>query len=321
MSVDRWEAIMRRADRGLARLTAEQMTQTRAMLQHSMRRTLVDARVAYTQATSELAALQLQPGASFRLARALAVADEIEGTIRALGEPDIITQGLGQQASAARVQAQAVIVDVTRTFGDPLTLTTPMNHRAVEAVVRNAGTRLAAHGETTIRQVQQHVVDGLVRGRSWGTVARDIRADTGMLARRAEMIAHTELHSAQADARREVFAAAGIEYVIRYVTDDDRTCGQCAPRQGEVLRAAEAVEVLHPYCRCVLAPFRPDWVEAGGLPEDDLIALRQSTLQQMEGAGTRPLMGPAPFERGTRVQPVWTPGDGIDRLRDLGGAW
>lgn len=319
MSLHSWEATMRRADRGLARLTAEQVTQTRVILQRSLQRTLVDARVAYTAATSEMAAMQLQPGAAFRLARALAVADEIEATLRVLGEPTMLTESLGRQATAARVQAHAVIVDVLRDFGEPLTLTTPVNHRAVEAVVRNAGTRLAAHSEQTISDVQKHVVDGLVRGRPWGTVARDIRADTGMLARRAEMIAHTELHSAQADARREVFASLGMEYVIRYVTDDDATCGQCAPRQGEVLRAAEAIEVLHPYCRCVLSPFRPSWVEAGGLPEDDLVALRQSTLRKMEDAGTRPLTGPAPFERGTRVQPVWRPGDGVDRLRALAG--
>lgn len=319
MSFTRWEAIMRRADRGLARLTAEQMTQTRAILQRSLQRTLVDARVAYTAATSDLAALQLQPGASFRLARALAVADEIEATLRTLGEPTILTETLGAQVTAARVQAHAIIADVLTEFSEPLSLTTPMNHRAVEAVVRNAGTRLAAHGEQTIADVQKHVVDGLVRGRSWGAVARDIRADTGMLARRAEMIAHTELHSAQADARREANAMLGVEYVIRYVTDDDRTCGQCAPRQGEVLRASEAIEVLHPRCRCTLSPFRPEWVVDGGLDLQEITDLRRSTLRQMRQAGTRPLDGPAPFERGQRVRPVWRPEDGIDALRRLAG--
>jgi hypothetical protein len=144
------------------------------------------------------------------------------------------------------------------------------------------------------------------------------------------MITHTELHSAQADARRELYASMGVDLVIRYVTDDDRTCGQCAPRQGEVLPADRAIEVLHPRCRCVLAPFRPEWVLDGGLPLDELQGLRAETLDTMRAAGTKPLDGPAPFERrfrgdagqpyGERVRPLWTPDEGRDALERLAAA-
>lgn len=311
-----WERIMRRADRGLASLTAEQMDHARQMLRASMRRTLADVRVHYVRALTDLDGLQ--PGASFRLARALAVAEETEATIRSLGDPDIITERLADRLMQARVQAQHITADVYRVFGDPISLTTPMNHRAVASVVRESGTRLAAHGEDVIARVQASVTDGLVRGRSWQQVQRDIRRATGMQRNRARLVAHTELHSAQADARAELAAMIGQEYVIRYVTDDERTCGACAPRQGEVLRAADAIEVLHPFCRCVLSPFQPDWLLDGTLPLDELADLRSDTLATMRRAGTEPLPGAAPFERGRRRAPVWTPGENsLDDLRRL----
>lgn len=320
---------MRRADRGLAGLTREQVLRTRALLQEALRRILRDVQVQYLQALAQRPT-DLYPGASFRLARSLALVDQLDATIRSLNEPSIYTDGLMARATAARVQAQALVVDVMREFGDAIELTTPMNHRAVSGVVRNAATRLHNYSTTAVQQIEQSVVDGLARGRSWQQVARDIRGTAGVLAERVDMIAHTELHSAQADARRQLFASMGVDLVIRYVTDDDRTCGQCAPRQGEVLPADQAVEVLHPRCRCVLAPFRPEWVLDGGLPLDELQALRAETRATMEAAGTKPLTGPAPFERvfrgdggvrrGDRVQPLWTPDDGRDALERLAAA-
>ena len=308
-----WQQIMRRSDRGLASLTRDQLVQVRQMLQRSLARTLTDVRVAYTAAIRDLDGLQ--PGASFRLARALAVAEETEATIRSLGDADRLTERLADRLMTARTQAQAITADVYRVFGDPISLTTSMNHRAVASVVREAGNRLSAHGEDVIARVQASVTDGLVRGRSWQQVQRDIVRATGMQRNRARLVAHTELHSAQADARQELAAMLGQEYVMRYVTDDDRTCGHCAPRQGEVLRAADAVEVLHPFCRCVLSPFQPEWLLEGALPADELVQLRSDTLATMRRAGTDPLPGAAPFERGRRRPPVWTPGD--DTLDDL----
>jgi hypothetical protein len=101
---------------------------------------------------------------------------------------------------------------------------------------------------------------------------------------------------------------------MRYVTIDDRTCPHCAGRQGEVTKAEETIEVLHPRCRCVLAPYNPEWTLDGELPAGELEEMRDETIATLRSTGADVATGPAPFERGNRPRPVWTPGDSLDAL-------
>jgi SPP1 gp7 family putative phage head morphogenesis protein len=318
VSVAGFERVMRRADRGLARLEAAQIAEARRYLTQTLRVVLLEAERAYRLAIADI--VRFDSGASFRLARSLVLIDELEATLARLGDETRLARGLAGRIAEVRGQAAEMIAATLEHFGEAVTISTPINHRAVASVVTNAQDRLRLHGVEAIDRIKQRVTTGIARGSSWQRVARGIREDTGYLARRAETIARTELHSAQADARREVYAVAGVELVIRYVTLDDRTCEICAPRQGEIQRADEAIEVLHPNCRCVLAPVRPEWVDAGTMDPDELETMRRDSLALLEESGGSPRYGAAPFERDGKIEAVWRPGQSTDRIwRAVGG--
>lgn len=305
------ERIAARADRDLSRLDSAQTAEARRYLSSALRRTLDDARVAYDRAMLDVRGTE--SGAAFRLARARVLVDELDGTLRSIGNSDPLLTGLANRAAASREQGRDFVEATLRTFGEAVTISTPVNHSAIAGVVENASTRLRRHAEDVVDRIKDDVVTALVRGDSWSTLSRAIREDTGYLRSRAEMIALTELHSAQADARKELYGELGVELVIRYVTLDDRTCETCAPRQGEVTKASETEEVLHPYCRCVLAPFDPEWVLDGELDAEELLELREDNLRILEELGKEPNLGRAPFER-ERPRAVWRPGMPFEAL-------
>ena len=320
------EKIAVRSDRALARLDREQTRELERYLGDALRRTLDQTRPLYARAMQDVDGTA--SNAAFRLARGRVLADELDGTVRGLvGQPDGALEGLLARTAAAREQARDFVEDTLGVFGDAVTISTPVNHRALSGVVENAATRLYLHAEDTVDRIKSDVVTGLVRGDSWTQVTRAIREDTGYLRYRAERIALTELHSAQADARQELYGELGVELVIRYVTIDDRTCEYCAPRQGEVTRASETTEVLHPFCRCILAPFDPEWALDDTLVPEQLEEMLSENLAQLDELGITPNLNAAPFERvrdrqGFRIGPVgrgrpkivWRPGQSTDRL-------
>jgi SPP1 gp7 family putative phage head morphogenesis protein len=320
------EKIAIRSDRALSRLDAGQTREIEGYLSTALRRTLDQTQPLYARAMRDVDGTA--SNAAFRLARGRVLADEIEGTVRGfVGQPDGALEGLLARTAQAREQARGFVEETLGVFGDAVTISTPVNHRALSGVVENAATRLYLHADEAVDRIKSDVVTGLVRGDSWTQVTKAIREDTGYLRYRAERIALTELHSAQADARQELYEELGVELVIRYVTIDDRTCEYCAPRQGEVTKRSETTEVLHPFCRCILAPFDPEWALDDTLVPEQLEEMLTDNLEQLEELGIEPNLGTAPFERqrdraGFRVGPagrgrpaaVWRPGLPTDRL-------
>ena len=320
------ERIASRADRALGRLDAGQTREIERYLTTALRRTLDQTQPLYARAMAD--ADGAASNAAFRLARGRVLADEIDGTIRGLvGQPAGALDGMLARVAVAREDARGFVEDTLRVFGDAVTISTPVNHRALSGVVEHAATRLYNHADVVVDRIKEDVVTGLIRGDSWAQVTRAIRDDAGYLRSRAEMIAITELHSAQADARQELYGDLGVELVIRYVTIDDRTCEYCAPRQGEVTKTGETTEVLHPRCRCILAPFDPEWALDDTLVPEQLEEMLADNLRQLEDLGIEPRYGPAPFERTRdrfnfragpagrgRPEVVWRPGQPTSRL-------
>lgn len=320
------ERVAVRADRALARLDTAQTAEIERYLTVALRRTLDQTGPLYARALSDVDGAA--SNAAFRLARARVLADEIDGTLRGfMGTPSPALEGLLARVTIAREEARGFVEDSLRVFGDAVTISTPVNHRALSGVVENAARRLYRHGDDVVDRIKTDVASGLVRGDSWAQVTRSIRDNTGYLRSRAEMIAITELHSAQADARQELYADLGVQLVIRYVTIDDRTCEYCGPRQGEVTEAAKTTEVLHPRCRCLLAPFDPEWALDDTLVPEQLEEMLAENLRELEALGLRPNLNAAPFERVrdrfmVRAGPqglgrppiVWRPGQPTSRL-------
>src|SRR5690606_32103738 len=189
--------------------------------------------------------------------------------------------------------------------------------RAVEAAAGNAAARLTAASEAAQAQIRQHVVEALVRGEGNAKVARRIRevlrgdgrTPDGGLWTRAQTIARTELSTAKTEASEQRYREAGVPMVQWFATLDERTCRYCAARHGLAYKIGEATTPAHPNCRCYLAPFRREFVEAGLVDTD----WWEESMREIEEIVPNLTPGQTPFEKANgrpAPTPVWTPKSG-----------
>lgn len=326
MTPARIERVVNQTDRAIRRLEAERITALRRYLEESHRRLRERIRVGWP------AALENVSGTSrvLREARARAQLVQLQAALDALrvgnaqtGVPQVVRDlvVLGQTESLA--QQRAILEEVARAArarnAGTATLETiealtrfsaGVNVAAVEAQVANAAARLTRYADATIDRVNQAVVDGLVRGSGWRPVAREVRAAVlgdpnaaatrGGLAFQAETIARTEMVSSMQDARNRYYEEQGIDLVIWYATEDERTCAFCGARSGNVYKRDDVVIPAHPRCRCVASAARQEWFDLGILDRDDLAQHRSDVLEAFRaehGDTARFATGPSPFEK------------------------
>lgn len=163
---------------------------------------------------------------------------------------------------------------------------------AVQAA--NASARLAHHGATFALKAEELVIDGIVRGRGWGSTARELRRETSVTISKAQQIVRTESITASHKARSDAFEADGIEYGTWLATMDDRVCGYCAARSGRTYKVRDIIIPAHPGCRCTMTPLRPEWIEAGLVDTEWNDQHHAETLERSEDKART---GPSPFER------------------------
>lgn len=177
----------------------------------------------------------------------------------------------------------------------------------VAAAATNAAARLAHHGAEFASKAEQVIIDGIIRGRGWSRTAGELRRAVGTTASHAEMLVRTESVTAADTARRAAYVENGVEYVQRMATMDERVCGWCADRAGNVYPVDEAPAALHPNDRCFNAPWKKEWQELGLTDDDWFRDHKRDALAKSEDDRHT---GPAPFERLndlTPPTPVWTP--------------
>src|SRR5690606_29696978 len=195
--------------------------------------------------------------------------------------------------------------------------TAAIDWRAVEAAAGNAAARLTAASEAAQARIRQHVVEALVRGEGNAKVARRIRetlrgdgrTPDGGLWTRAQTIARTELATAKTEASEQRYREAGDELVTWFATQDERVCEYCGARHGNAYRLGEVTVPAHPNCRCYLAPFRREFVEAG-LVDVEWWRESQAEIERIVPDLNR---GASPFEKANgrdAPRPVWTPRSG-----------
>jgi len=175
----------------------------------------------------------------------------------------------------------------------------------VIAQATNAYNRLRGHGRDFARTAERVIIDGIIRGQGYSKTASQLRKQTGIVKRAAMTIVRTETVTAANAARLEQYKASGIDYVQWIATADDRVCGYCASRAGNVYKRADAVLPLHPNDRCYLAPWKQDWQDRG-LTDDDWF--KEHRMKTIERSYEDVKTGPAPFEqaRGLDVPvPFW----------------
>lgn len=286
----RLERIIMNAEAAAQRLERPLLAELVRHLQASERRLIRELERLYRL---ELAAAK-DEGRVFREGRARAILAQLQAYVAPLRE----TPALSQDALlAALEQGYEAGVAMLAAYGAPTTFTRPtVNFDAVRLQVENSRARLFHHSDETVEKINRAVVDGLIRGRGSRVVAREIHQATGLLRSRAESIAITELGQARADAREQFYALQGVDLVQRFVTLDERTCGQCAPRHGEITERTKTVEKLHVRCRCYLAPIRRDWLELELIDLEAFADERAEILAGLRERGVPVRRGPAPFE-------------------------
>ncbi len=193
---------------------------------------------------------------------------------------------------------------------------------AVGFAARDAVKRLKKHDEKFQEEASLIIQQGLIQG--WGAMrtASQLRQRLGVTKGRAETIARTEIISAQDSATRASYKSANIEHYVRIGTQDERICGACAARAGQVYPVDTPI-LLHPRDRCYSAPW---------FTEEEQRNPRQSEwihehAKDAQKRSQQPLnFGRTPFEIAAGInaaKPVWTPKDGyLDKnVERKGQSW
>lgn len=120
--------------------------------------------------------------------------------------------------------------------------------------------------EKYVVAVTRLIADSAVNGVPYSDLAEDLRELVGMAEDRARMIAVTELGKVYNEAAFDRYGQLGVEHVIWVTADDERTCEECAPLDGERMTVGQAHDKLpvHPNCRCTVIADPEELREAGG---------------------------------------------------------
>lgn len=316
VDVDR---ILTRADAQLRRLEARQLESLRAAIQAAYATLAAEVRKRWPAALADAAG----QNPTFAEARARALLAQLETYLDALNLGAARTgvpQAMRELIAQGHAHGLATATTLLESFGAARALapaTAVIDLRAVEAAATNTAARLTAASEAAQAKIRQHVVDALVRGEGNAKVARRIRetlrgdgrTPDGGLWSRAVTIARTELATAKTTAAEQRYREAGVEMVQWFATEDERTCPWCGARHGNAYRLGEVTVPAHPSCRCALAPFRREFVDAGLVDTEWWERSRREIEERVPTLRT----GRTPFEAAQgrdAPRPVWTPRSG-----------
>jgi SPP1 gp7 family putative phage head morphogenesis protein len=136
----------------------------------------------------------------------------------------------------------------------------PTSREKVKLLASRTYTDLKGVTEGMSARISHDLVDGLTKGDSPLTIARQLSKDVDISRSRAETIARTEIIRTHAEGQLDAFEKLGVTAVgvmAEWSTaEDDRVCPLCQPLDGTVLKVQEARGLLprHPNCRCAWIP-------------------------------------------------------------------
>jgi SPP1 gp7 family putative phage head morphogenesis protein len=104
-------------------------------------------------------------------------------------------------------------------------------------------------------RIREYFADGLhYVDESTGAVTRIVPDDTWI-----EQVARTETSRAHTAGVMDAFESAGVEKIMWLAAEDDRTCDDCEPTDGEVIAMGDSFDNVdvdappaHPSCRCTV---------------------------------------------------------------------
>lgn len=194
---------------------------------------------------------------------------------------------------------------------------------ALKSAISDTMSWLTGTGVEFKTAAKQVIAQGLIQNKGIAWTTGVLRRNLGISKRNAESIARTATLQATDQATRECYETNAIGYVQRVSGEDERVCGFCALRCGNIYRLNESFAILHVRCRCYLMPVKPQWIASGLI---DLEWMRSHHAATVAITSTPLNPGLVQFERSrglTRpATPVWTPNDGFqddDFARAAGG--
>ena len=189
-----------------------------------------------------------------------------------------------ESIAAASGVPQSQLATAAQTFGARVDL--PL----IQAVTESTLTTLKSVGERGLQALEEELVRAAVRGAGPRAAAREVTRVVNVTRAEAERITRTVLMRTNNDARSQTFREAGVEYLRFDATNDTRTCEDCAARHGMVYKRTEAPSTpLHPNCRCVLLPYRPD--QPPELRGDQYYIDTRKALREREEIESKPVPG------------------------------
>lgn len=154
-----------------------------------------------------------------------------------------------------------------------------------KGLLANAGAEIKGIEDNYLDRIANALAVGALDGRSPLDVAADIEGLVGSR-QRAEMIAHTEMAIANAQATVDTYTEMGVSHVDWETSGDADVCEDCeAAAAGSPYLLDEAPEApAHPNCGCQLSPSAFDTLEEYQLtPEQEADAEAWMPLDSLDG--------------------------------------
>jgi SPP1 gp7 family putative phage head morphogenesis protein len=302
MSSDRAAAIIQKYDTALTGLEDAVLARVEAALEESYR--LLERRLLEAYSGNQGLSLMARQ-------RSLLILAEVNEYLALINtrQAETIQTDFEALLRATDEQGQRMAADLVQAIGnETLDSFVAVPIEAVRMASENAVKRLKRYDDEFRDRATGIINLGLIQG--WGTqrVAMTLRQQLGVTKAKAEMIARTETIQAHDEATRANYQRHRIELVQRIATQDNRVCGWCAARAGNVYPIASAPVAIHPNDRCYSTPYKQAWLEAGLIDVAWLQRHQQDCLAKSED---EPKYGVAPFERSAGLtqppRPIWTP--------------
>ncbi|MEH2070024.1 MAG: minor capsid protein [Nostoc sp.] len=183
---------------------------------------------------------------------------------------------------------------------------------ALKSAVSDAMSWLTGTGTEFKTAAKQVIAQGLIQNKGIPWTTGVLRRNLGISKRNAESIARTATLQATDQATREAYETNAIGYVQQVSAEDERVCGFCAFRCGNIYRLDEVSAILHVRCRCYLMPVKAEWLR-DGLVDLEWMRSHHATTAAIAKTPLNP--GLVQFERSrgltSPATPLWTPNGGF----------
>jgi len=131
----------------------------------------------------------------------------------------------------------------------------PRDAEAIRLLQANALSLVKTVGADAKKEIIRIMSEAYMNGWNVPKMSREIRGTVGSMVKyRADRIARTETIRAYNEAARSTYRKAGVKKYMWIAAYGERTCPECADRDGNIYDMDDSPPPLHPNCRCSISP-------------------------------------------------------------------